>query len=446
MKNKHIFIPLFVFIGACVVSLAYSIIDFKVINKQPSYSYQTVQFNYDGASDGKDPNGNPFDAVSFLTDDIIEEALQTSGLSYDVKDVKDNIIVTNVVPKDIVDEIESYASVTDKDGTKEITSNDYHPTKYRFALYQDLDNKLSKDKMNSFLSNIVDSYCNKFYNTYKKSFDNTIYDSIFDVSKYDYTFQAQIYSTKIAALMQYAYSIYNEHEDFEVNVKGVDRSFYDIYLAGNQISNSYVSRINTLVTLKALSTDLPRLKSYYEYKIQILGYDKDKYQSDLNEVSTQVTAYEKDSTVYIGTGENIVKIESNSSETYNALLAKQIELSNKIASIDTEISDYQKILEDIDAASATPEDIDLVENYIARLDTSFDALEIQFADFIAKYNETYLKDGTSKTEVKYQSNSIFSGSFIVHTVKVGAPIMLTVMLGIAIYYLSREIRKQKKAA
>ena len=445
MKNKHIFIPLFVFIGACVISLAYSIIDFKVINKQPSYSYQTVQFNYDGASDGKDPNGNPFDAVSFLTDDIIEEALQTSGLSYDVKDVKDNIIVTNVVPKDIVDEIESYASVTDKDGTKEITSNDYHPTKYRFALYQDLDNKLSKDKMNSFLSNIVDSYCNKFYNTYKKSFDNTIYDSIFDVSKYDYTFQAQIYSTKIAALMQYAYSIYNEHEDFEVNVKGVDRSFYDIYLAGNQISNSYVSRINTLVTLKALSTDLPRLKSYYEYKIQILGYDKAKYQSDLNEVSTQVTAYEKDSTVYIGTGENIVKIESNSSETYNALLAKQIELSNKIASIDTEISDYQKILEDIDAASATQEDIDLVENYIARLDESFGKLEIQFADFIAKYNETYLKDGTSVTEVKYQSNSIFSGSFIVHTAKVAAPIMLIVMLGIAIFYLQREIKKPKKA-
>ena len=222
-----------------------------------------------------------------------------------------------------------------------------------------------------------------------------------------------------------------------------DRSFYDIYLAGNQISSSYVSRINTLVTLKALSTDLHRLKSYYEYKIQILGYDKAKYQSDLNEVSIQVTDYKKDSTVYIGTGENIVKIESNSSETYNALLAKQIELSNKIASIDTEISDYQKILEDIEHATATQEDFDLVESYLARLDTSFTALENQFAEFIAKYNETYLKDGTSFTEVKYQSNSIFSGSFIVHTVKVGAPIMLATMLGIAIFYLQREIRKQK---
>lgn len=441
MKNKHILIPLFVFVGACVVSLAYSIIDYKVINKQPSYSYETVQFNFDGASDGKDPNGNPFNAVSFLTDDIIEEALQTSGLSYSVEDVKDNVIVTNVVPKGIVEEIDSYASVTDKEATQEITSKDYHPTKYRFALYQDLDNKLSKQQLNGFLSNIVDSYCNKFYATYKKSFNNEIYDSIFVVNDYDYVFQSQIYSNKISVLMSYAASLYNEHTDFEVD----DRTFYDIYLAGDQIANSYVNRINTLITLKSLSKDLSRLKSYYEYKIEILQYDKTKYTSDLAVVSAQVAAYEKDSTIYAGTGENIVKIESNSAATYNNLLAKQIELSNKIAAIDTEITDYQAILNDIALAASTQEDYDLVELYLNRLGTSFSALEDTFEDFIEEYNEVYLKDGTSKTEVLYKSNSIFSGSFITHTIKVAAPIMLTVALGIAIYCLVMEIRKIKKS-
>ena len=113
MKNKHIFIPLFIFIAAAVISLTASIIDYKAINKAPSYSYQTVQFNFDGASDGKDPNGNPFNAVSFLTDDILEEAIITSGLSYEVSDVRNNIMVTNVVPNNIVKEINSYASVTD---------------------------------------------------------------------------------------------------------------------------------------------------------------------------------------------------------------------------------------------------------------------------------------------------------------------------------------------
>ena len=53
MKNKHIWIPAFVFIGAAVFSLIYSVIDYKAINKVQAYSSETIQFNYDGASDGK---------------------------------------------------------------------------------------------------------------------------------------------------------------------------------------------------------------------------------------------------------------------------------------------------------------------------------------------------------------------------------------------------------
>ncbi len=441
MKNKHIFIPLFVFIGACVVSLAYSIIDYKVINKQPSYSYETIQFNYDGASDGKDPNGNPFDAVSFLTDDVLSEAIANAGLSYEVKDLRNNIIVTNIVPKNIVEEIESYESVTDKEATKEITSNDYHPTRYKFTLYQDLDGKLSKNDLNKLLSNVVDSYCNKFYATYKKSYDGSVYGDLFTLDEYDYIFQSQIYSSRLAVLMDYARSLYNEHNDFQVD----ERTFEDIYLAGNQITSSYVNRINNLITLKALSTDLPRLKSYYEYKIEMLNYDKTKYTADLATVSAQVAAYEKDATVYAGTGENTLKIESSSGATYNGLLARQIELSNTLAAIDTEIAEYTAILDDIDHASSTQEDYDLVESYLTRLGESFTGLEKKFGEFIEQYNEAYLKDGTSKTSVLYKNSSIFSGSFITHTIKVAAPIMLATMLGIAIYYLSREIRKEKKA-
>ena len=249
-----------------------------------------------------------------------------------------------------------------------------------------------------------------------------------------------MYSNQIDILKEYARSLYNEHTDFHVD----DRTFNDIYLAGNQIANSYVNRINNLITLKALSTDLPRLKNYYLYKIDMLNFDKTKYTTDLTTVSAQVTAYEKDSTIYVGTGENIVKIESNSAGTYDSLLARQIELSNRIASIDTEISDCQAILDDIDHATASQEDFDLVEAYLERLGTSFGALQKKFVEFIDKYNETYLKDATSKNKAQYQSSSLFSMNFITRAIKVAAPIMLTTMLGIAIYYLVRAAKKEKE--
>ena len=254
-------------------------------------------------------------------------------------------------------------------------------------------------------------------------------------------FQSRIYTNEISILQAYAVSLYNEHTDFQVD----DRTFNDIYLAGNQIANAYVNRINNLITLKALSKDLDRLKDYYEYRIDMLTFDKTKYTSDLTVVSAQVAAYEKDSTIYAGTGENIVKIESNSANTYDSLLAQQISLSNRIASIDTEIADCTAILDDIAHATATQEDFDLVESYLARLGTSFGALEHKFEEFIEVYNETYLKGTTTKNEVKYQTNSIFSMSFITRAIKVAAPIMLTTMLGIAIFYLVRAAKKEKGA-
>ena len=100
MKNrKHIFIPLFIFLGACIVCLIVSIIDFKVANKALSYSYEVIQFDYDGASDGVDPNGNPFNPAAFLTDDVIEAGLANASMTYEVDDVRKYLTLENIVQK-----------------------------------------------------------------------------------------------------------------------------------------------------------------------------------------------------------------------------------------------------------------------------------------------------------------------------------------------------------
>ena len=158
MKNKHIWIPAFVFIGAAVFSLIYSVIDYKAINKVQAYSSETIQFNYDGASDGKDPNGNSFSPVSFLSDDIIKDALDASELTYEVEQVKPYIILENVVPSNIVEEISSYEKIMGENDSRKISSKDYHPVRYRFVVYQNLDNKLSTGKLNEFVSNLVTKY------------------------------------------------------------------------------------------------------------------------------------------------------------------------------------------------------------------------------------------------------------------------------------------------
>ena len=443
MKNKHIWIPAFVFIGAGLISLIYSIIDYKAINKVEAYSYETIQFNYDGASDGKDPNGNAFNPVNFLSDDIIEFALAKSELTYDVEDVRAHISLENVVPENIVEEISSYEKIMDSESSRKIGSKDYHPVRYRFNVYQDLDNKLSSGKLNGFLNNLVEEYCNKFYATYKKTFDETAYQDLFNLDNYDYIYQGQIVSTRLSVLMSYADEIYQEHDDFVVNGK----SFKDIYLKAEKLMSTDAYKLNQIIVLNALSKDVERLKDYYTFLLERLNYDKTKYQSDLTAITTQVNAYEIDSTVYVGTGENIIKVESNSVETYNTLLARQISISNTITSIEKQISDYTNILEKLEHPTGDTTAEDTVKTMLVALNKDYGDLQELFKVMIEEYNNVYVKDvAIEQTGVRYSKSSIFSGSFIVRTIKNAAPIMLATMLGISIYYLARAVRKEKKAA
>ncbi len=444
MKNKkYIFIPLLLLICAGVIGLVWSFIDFKVINKSLSYSYELIQFNYDGASDGKDPNGKPFNPIDLLDDDVIKEGLAASNLNYDVEQVKEFILMENIVPKGIVREINSYESVTFKNtDTRNITPSDYHPIRYKFVLYHDLDKKLSKDALNELLKNIVKAYGNKFYKTYERSYDLSNYNDIYTIDNYDYIYQVAAFTNKLNMLSNSASTLYKEHNDFSVNGK----SFNDIVLKCNQLVNSDVARIKNIIILNALSIDIDRLTDYYNYKIETLNYDKVKYQKDLNSINNQIAGYEKDSTVYVSTGDGMIKVESGSSTTYDALLTKQIDIANTIAKINTEISDYEAILADINnAIIGTEEDYNLVRNYITKLSNDYNTLEESYKAMIEEYNDKYVRTGTIyATTANYQSSSILSSTFIMRCIKICAPIVLFTALGCCIYWLDRIVRKEKE--
>lgn len=459
MKNKHIFIPLFVFLGAGVVSLIASIIDYTAINPALAYSSETIQFNYDGASDGLDPNGNLFDPVGFLNDEVIENALAKSELTYSVDDVRPYIAMENVVPQNILEEITSYEEIlaSDKtnDGGRNITSKDYHPVRYRFVVYHQLDNKLSKAKLNEFVDNIVDEYNASFYETYKKSFTENMFEDIFDMDGYDYIYQSQIYVSKLRVLMNYANEIYQEHDDFIINVDGVDKSFKDLYLKAEFYINTDSSKINNLIINNALSKDVDRLKDYYNYLINLIDYDINKYSSDLDSIKKQIGIdtsdpsddYKINPTVYVGTGENVIKVQDETVATYNTLMNRQISVSNTIAFLAKQKAEYENILDTISHASGDATAEARVQEMLAKLGTDYQELDAFFNKLIEEYNAKYLKEGVvAKSTLKYNSASVISSGFIVRAIKIAAPIMLATMFGIAVFYIVWVIRKDKKVA
>ena len=443
MKNKHLWIPAFVFIGACVVSLIYSIIDFKAINPDLAYSDATIQFNYNGASDGKDPNGNRFDPVGFLTDDVVESALEKSQLTYQVEKIRPYIALENIVPDNIVEEINSYEKVDDTDDTtRTISTSNYYPVRYRFVVYHDLDKKLSKNALNAFVNNIVDEYCEKFYQTYKKSFANEAYNELIDISDYDYIHQTQIYSSKFNILMDYAMSIYDDRDDL--------KPFKNLFLKAQQFVSSDVNRSKQLISFNALSNDVELVKSYYNYLKNSLINDKNKYEADQLAFTNQVTAYSvatPSTTVTTATGGMVVTIDSNTVETYNALVAKQVEAQNKVAAITKQIQECDDALTKLNSATGDEDIKTVVDELLVQIGKDYDEVEKEFLALVETYNEKYVeKDTIDANKSNYVSNSLFSGSFVKRAIKVSLPIMLTVVLGIVFYFLGREVKKEKNKA
>lgn len=446
MKNKHLWIPAFVFIGACLISLVYSIIDFKAINPNLAYSTETIQFNYDGASDGKDPNGNKFDPVGFLTDNLIQNALTKSGLNYDVKQVRPYVALENIVPENIIDEINSYKKIIDDDkDSKSISTSDYHPVRYRFIVYQDLDKKLSKKDLNAFTDNIVTEYCDSFYQTYKKTLANDVYNDLIAIDGYDYTYQIRIFTSKFNILMDYAKSVYEEHNDFVVNGK----SFKDLYLRAQQIIESDIDRIHHLVAFNALSKDVELLKGYYTYVKETLQNDKTKCEADLVAITAQATDYataNPNVTVTTAQGGAVITVDSNTVETYNTLVTRQVETENRIALIVKQIQECDDALDKLNSVTGDEEVKTIVDGLIQDLGQDYADLEELFNAMLESYNAKYVKEGViEKNRVSYVSNSLFSKSFLMRLVSVSAPFIIAIVSGIVIFYLVREIRKEKKA-
>ena len=461
MKNrKHLFIPLFIFLGAALISLIYSIIDYKVINPTLAYSSANIQFNFNGASSGVDPDGNPFNPIGLLTDEVIESAAEKCELPYKAEDVRPYIAMENVVPQNILKELNSYQKTlvdsTENNSGRSVSSKDYHPVRYKFVLYQQMDKKLSKEKLKNFLKTIVEEYTHYFYATYQKAFTEETYKDLLEIDNYDYIYQSQIYVTRLQILMNYARALYNEHPEYVVksdnpNVNG--KSFNDLVLMIEQLISSDSSKVNNIIILNALSKDVDRLKDYYTFLLEELNYDKIKYTADLQAITNQISGdpanpdddYKINPTVYVGTGENVIQVQDGTAATYNTLLNQQISVANTITGINKQIADYQDILDKLNAASPADDALTTVQRLIARLGTEYQDLDEMFQVMVQAYNSRYiLGRNVTKSKLQYNSASIISVSFVTHTVKVAAPIMLTVMFGISVFYLVWVIRKEKE--
>ncbi len=304
----------------------------------------SLQFSYDSAADGNGPNGNPFTVAALSSDEVLEAALEASGMSdrYTVDQLRQNLVVSGSYPEDLVEQVMSYESLMSFTANRELTVTEYHPTLFNVTLYSDFDKGISRADLESLLANILTAFRAYFADKYTLdlSWED---DTIYDLEQYDYPQQLQVMQEVMTQQARYAQEMYEKLPTFRVDGQG----FNDIYVRMNNLIDSDIARLNASITINALTRNTARLMTQYQFEIRDLTNQLEKKNEQLKRQDKLIDSYDKNEIIYLSTSDALTKIDGNSSETYDALVKSRKSISDDITEINSKITTYQLKLADL---------------------------------------------------------------------------------------------------
>lgn len=429
-----------VFVG--VIGVIIALVKFNDKDIQSRYATTTIEFNYDGATMNKTPSGENFSIAYMIDEKNIESALKKLGLDgkYSTEAIQKSIEISASYPDNIIGKIKQYNSLFDFNSSREVSVNQYYPTVYSITLFDDFDSSVSQSDLSAISSELVNCYKEYFVNKYVNVFDMTEYDDMFKLDGYDYAQRVKVLSFRADMIMEYASELYAADSGFLYN----NMSFNDMFVRCSDLKNNSLTKVDALVTMNSLSTNKERLKNQYEYEIQLLTNELNNKNVLLTELDSLVENYETDDILYISAGENVTKIDSNSTVTYEALMDQRNEITDRITEINSELDKYNTYLQDLTGGSTVTTLNTDVSGKISDVAAQLSELEVMFKSMILEYNRKLnLDENISVGDTGYVAPKLVSGSFIVMCIKCAGPLCMLVMLIFSILGLIFECKKYK---
>lgn len=427
-----------------------------------TYATAAIQFSFDGAAEGKAPNGYAFDVNGITSDEVLEKALEASGLTgtYTAEEIRGSMNVTGVYPERIAEQMTRYVSLLDTNADMQAALSDYHATRYSVTLYNNFDQKIASGKLTELLQNILTIYRGHFAKTYSASLETT--DAIADLQEYDYAQQLDAIRTGVNQDNRFALEVQELAPEFRQG----GRSFGDIAVRYQNLGKD-IDRLEATITLNAVSKDRTRLQKRYEMEIRTQGFQLESLTEELKQIEAQVDSFEKDGIIYVSANGALNRVGSSSSDTYDKLVEKRKDVSDQIAEINATIALYQARLDDMTGAAAKAaeaageaEDVTAVEELTAaekaalradveqKLDmlrAKRDDVRSDFAAMLDAYAAREINEKTvSVSGLKYKTPSLLSGAFIVKAIKTAGPFCAVgFMVCMMLLIISRK--KEEKA-
>ncbi|MBR3429185.1 MAG: hypothetical protein IKG87_03705 [Clostridia bacterium] len=443
MKKTHWLKTTLLTLVACgIAGLILAVILFNA-NPERTGASSSIEFSFKGAAEGVAPNGLRYDLGGFTSDEVLNAALQSAGMEgkYTAAQLKENLIVSGVYPKNIVEQMTRYESILQGDAGR-VAAADYHATLYNVTLYNDFDKSISKADLEKLLGSIMTEFRARFEKTYSVFLAK---DSLIDnLSDYDYAQQLELLEGSIVRYENFAAQMAREHAEFLQDGEG----FVDIAARYTDLRVSDLERLSGIVTMNALSKDQERIVAQYENQIKVLTIRLTEMTQEAKDTENLINQYSKDDIIYVSTAEALQQISGASAQTYDELVRRRVDIEENIAATNKELAEIQLKLKDIqgEKAAATEngeeaentnetaqtamvseEDrqarVAVVEKGISNAVNKLNAVTEDFTAFLKAYSEQEMNDRTvAVTAVKYNAPKLLSGSFIKMALKTAGPI------------------------
>ena len=438
-------------------------------NPTPTYAAATIEFTFEGASDGVAPNGTTFNISDIAGEDVLLAALESASLqdTYTVEQIRESLVVRGVYPDDIAEQVMSYESLLNFTANREMTITNYHPTTFEIALYSGFDKAISKDRLVELMKAIASAYKEHFAKVYANGLQKG--NMLFTLEAYDYPQQLEIIQGHFSSLADYAQALYDEHPTFKYEGMG----FNDISVRLNNLIGSDITRLNADLTMNALTRDTARLLAQYQFEIRDLTNQLENQGAELDKLDKLIDSYDKNEIIYVSSSGSLKKIEGNSSETYDSLVDQRKEVSDGITSIKAKINSFQLKMSDLvksgdepsvatlETAELTDEDISrtaeeaergpqdqtaALEAGISALVDKGDAIIDDFQEMLRAFNQQEINDETiTVTRYSYETPKLLSGAFAKQAIMTAGPICAVgFMLCMALIIASRRREEKQK--
>lgn len=394
------------------------------------YAQAVITFQYEGIEEGLDPNGSSFDINKLKSPTVIEAALtsiEAEGVS--VEEVRRNIAIEGVIPEDAVERITVINEMAEKDASQyeKILDVSYFPAQYVISLYQikGTSNSETRDILNA----LLESYKAYFLDTYANTDVLTVTSNLIEYKDYDYAESVDLLQSQMDIMLTYVQERQEQAPDFRSINTGL--SFGDIVVSLETIENVDMANLSSFIETNTLTKDKERQVEYYAYRIKKDNMELAALQQQFATTEETINAYEKDPVVIVSSQESSQEI-MQTSEYYDQLIERKIELSDRIATISTEINDMYTQFNTITESSKanTQGEYDEADAMLERLTVKLSEWTKLIEDTTEEYYSTTLFSNAVKIAVPAQFHA--AGGIVAVAKKmligVGAMMLIVVLI------------------